>query len=192
MRAVRVIVGVGRCLSVWGVVVRACVRVRTTMCVLTHFPLACRYQRGSGYTQGMNFVAGNLLRHTSAPLAFALLSYLLDTAKVNGQSVYSPDLPLVDDLTAELKGLVATHLPAMSAHLENISFDYNLFMKWYMGMFASGLRAGGALDDVWDVVFSFGWKTTLYACARALTTLHTHTGWTSRPLLFFFSASIVG
>lgn len=121
----------------------------------------CQYK--GGYTQGMNFMAGHLLRHCSPPLAFALLTHVLANAKVDNQVVYAEGLPGVATATSRLESIMASQLPDMADHLRAVGFNYHLFMKWYMGLFASVLPAGPALDGVWDVVFSFGWDSVLYA-----------------------------
>lgn len=129
----------------------------------------------SGYTQGMNFVAGHLLRHTSPELAFALLVHIVSQARLGSVEVYSPTADGTADITNQLKHLVQAHLSAdVSALLERINFDYNLLMKWYIGLFASMLPDGAALNDVWDVVFSFGWKAVLYAIVAMLQVVFVH------------------
>lgn len=126
------------------------------------FCWVCFHQHDGGYTQGMNFIAGHLLRHCQPPLAYALFMYLLTTARVGLDAVYAEGMPGVAAATTQLQQLMTVHFPDMAAHLQRVGFNYHLLMKHYMSMFACALPAGPALDGVWDVIFSFGWQSVLY------------------------------
>jgi len=125
-----------------------------------------------GYCQGMNLIAGNLLLVVStAEDAFWLLASIVETTLP--QKYYDSSLLASRADQVVLRDYVSTVLPALSAHLDELSIDLEaVTFQWFLSVFTDCLSAE-ALLRVWDVIFCLGdGATFLFQVALALLKLN--------------------
>jgi len=125
-----------------------------------------------GYCQGMNLIAGNLLLVVpTAEDAFWLLASIVET--ILPQKYYDSSLLASRADQVVLRDYVSTVLPALSAHLDELSIDLEaVTFQWFLSVFTDCLSAE-ALLRVWDVIYCLGdGATFLFQVALALLKLN--------------------
>lgn len=94
------------------------------------------YDKQVNYVQGMNFIAGQLLMHCSAPLAFWLFVELIEGCEV--RDIYQYDLPGLIKHSYIIRLLIMKHLPDLHRQLNFYeirpeqyasSFIFSIFMN---------------------------------------------------------------
>lgn len=125
-------------------------------------------QMTPGYYQGMNYIAGHLLRHMGECETFAMMTHLLTSGKVGLCFVLSGDLAAgVNTASVQLDFLMSVHVPKLAEHLQAVGFDMSIIMDWYFCLF-SRLLPEPVVDAVWDRMFEHGWLYTLHVCVALL------------------------
>lgn len=125
-----------------------------------------------GYCQGMNLIAGNLLLVVpTAEDAFWLLASIVE--ETLPPKYYDSSLLASRADQVVLRDYVSTVLPALSAHLDELSIDLEaVTFQWFLSVFTDCLSAE-ALLRVWDVIFCLGdGATFLFQVALALLKLN--------------------
>ena len=120
-----------------------------------------------GYTQGMNFVAGYLLRHIPCETdAFFVFVCLMHAPKWNLMRLYSPGLAGLHDAVEQLDALAKAHVPEVYDHLESSGLTISLLsQRWFLSLFTVLLgtseEAAGIITNLWDLFFAHGWAALL-------------------------------
>eukprot|EP01066_Platyproteum_vivax_P008244 Platyproteum_vivax@DN3417_c0_g1_i1.p1 len=129
-----------------------------------------------GYCQGMNFVAGTLLRVLSEELAYRAMIYMLVRYRL--ECFYLPQFPKLQVMIFQLDRLVEAFLPKLHNSFQrfNLSAEYYA-VQWFLTLFSYDLPEP-VLLRVWDSFLLFGWKTIfrvslalLYICQEKLCVL---------------------
>jgi hypothetical protein len=99
------------------------------------------------------------------PLTFLLLSRLMES--YNLRDSYTPDLPGLHVRIYQFRELLRQHLPALSAHLDDLQVDPAYVSQWFLSFFAvtSPLPM---LFRIFDVIFAEGASETIMRVALSL------------------------
>ena len=120
-----------------------------------------------GYVQGMNMIAGHLLKHMDEAHAFHLLCHLMVNPKYNLQSILREGMKGLYDKLKVLNVLVHQHLPSVSKVLEQANVPLLFFCtEWVLTLF-SYVFEGEFLNIFFDIFFQHGWLG-FYRVALAL------------------------
>ena len=126
------------------------------------------YNRGTGYCQGMNFIAGFLLLVMPEEYAFWTLSAIVEDSLKD--YFCESMLGLLIDNTI-LEQLLLERAPRLACHLKDICFPLNyLSSKWFLCMYLNALPTETVLR-IWDRTIFDGPKV-LIEVAVAIALMH--------------------
>ncbi len=126
------------------------------------------YNRGTGYCQGMNFIAGFLLLFMSEEQAFWTLAAIVED--------YLKDYFCESMIGLLIDGTIMTQLlfeivPKIAQHFESVNFPMNyLSSKWLITMFLNALPTESVLR-IWDRCL-FDGPQVIIESAVAITSIH--------------------
>ncbi|ETN41158.1 uncharacterized protein HMPREF1541_03093 [Cyphellophora europaea CBS 101466] len=123
------------------------------------------YDEAIGYCQGLGFVVGPLLMHMSEPEAFCILVRLMEHYDL--RSSYLPDLSGLHLRIYQFQQLLTRHLPALSAHLDQLNIEPLYVSQWFLSFFAATCPLPMLLR-IYDVILSEGAAETLMRVALSL------------------------
>ena len=123
--------------------------------VLTAFS---NYNKNIGYTQGLNFLAANIIYFFEEEIdEFIFLDALIhkfDLEMILCKSSSKFFMKKLEDITKYIK----QKLPKLSDHLTEIKLNYEYFTtNWVLTLFSNSMETKH-LFSVWDYMIIFGWK----------------------------------
>ena len=127
----------------------------------------CVLKPDVGYCQGMNFVAGFLMRHMPSDAdAFVTFVHMMHSPKWNLACLFRPGLSGLHEAMDELEKLARKHLPLLYAHLESIGLKMTFIsQRWLLSIFSTLLgtspKASPIITKLWDRFFEYGWSALL-------------------------------
>ena len=114
-------------------------------------------QQRSGYVQGMNMIAGHLLKHVEEEQAFRLLCHLMVNPKYNLQSVLRQGMGGLYLRLHVVQVLLEEHLPSVAQSLEQATVPLLFFCtEWVLTLF-SYVFEGQFLNTFFDLFLVQGW-----------------------------------
>jgi len=121
--------------------------------VLTTF---AKYDPRIGYVQGMNFVVGALLWHTTDDiLVFHLFITLMEEYDL--REMFLEGLPGLKLHSERLSYVLESVLPDLSVHFTDRGITFDMFTpNWFMTLFCSVIPLG-SLNLLFDFFFIYGW-----------------------------------
>ena len=120
--------------------------------VLTAF---ANYERQVDYVQGMNFIVGQLLLHSSETMAFWLFVSLIEDCDM--RDIYLPRLPGLYKHSSIIEILIERHLPNLSRHLQLHNIKADMYTsEWIFGLFASVIPLD-QMGEFFNLYFQFKW-----------------------------------
>jgi len=127
--------------------------------------LAIAYPQ-TGYVQGMNFVAANVMLHMGGheDKTFLLLRYMMEAPKYRLIHVFKPGLPNLRRFTELLEDLMKMRYPKLHSHFDSVGLEPLFYAQnWIMTLF-SYMVPFEPLADIWDRFFEHGWTTIFQHC----------------------------
>lgn len=121
---------------------------------------SCRYDSQGGYTQGLNFIAGQALRTLPESSSFWALNTLTHGPAYAMGDMFGPGLWKVGLASRTIDFLLKAHLPTLSAHLHAAGITPDIWAtNWLLPLFASSEPLGYPLANaIWDAFWGGGWS----------------------------------
>ena len=106
-----------------------------------------------GYCQGMNFLAGTLLRlSNSEQETFWMLTLVM--VRYNLQSLFRHEIPLLHLLKFQFQALLKELMPELERHFERLYVLPELYaVKWFFSLFAYSVPEN-LIFPIWDFIFA--------------------------------------
>ncbi|KAA8914527.1 rab-GTPase-TBC domain-containing protein [Sphaerosporella brunnea] len=123
------------------------------------------YDTQIGYCQGLGFLVGPLLMHMGEREAFCVLVRLMEHYDL--RSCFLPNLSGLQLRMYQFTQLLATHLPELSAHLDNLGIQPTYASQWFLSFFAVTCPLP-MLFRIYDVIFAEGATETMMRVALSL------------------------
>mmetsp|Transcript_22082 Transcript_22082/g.43452 ORF Transcript_22082/g.43452 Transcript_22082/m.43452 type:complete len:415 (+) Transcript_22082:460-1704(+) len=114
----------------------------------------------TGYVQGMNFLAANILLHMrgSEDKTFLLLRYMMEAPKYRLVNVFQEGLPNLRRFTDLLSDFMQVRHPLLFQHFEDIGLEPLFYSQnWTVTLF-SYMVPFLPLAKIWDRFFEVGWE----------------------------------
>ncbi|KAI0863691.1 rab-GTPase-TBC domain-containing protein [Xylaria cubensis] len=123
------------------------------------------YDHKIGYCQGLAFLVGPLLMHMPDNQAFCVLVRLMEHYDL--RSCFLPDLSGLHVRIYQFRELLRQHMPALSAHLDDLQVDPAYVSQWFLSFFAVTCPLP-MLFRIYDVIFAEGASETIMRVALSL------------------------
>ncbi|KAI5802606.1 rab-GTPase-TBC domain-containing protein [Pyronema domesticum] len=123
------------------------------------------YDTQIGYCQGLGFLVGPLLMHMGEREAFCVLVRLMEFYDL--RSCFLPNLYGLQLRMFQFTHLLATVLPELSQHLENLGIQPHFASQWFLSFFAVTCPLP-MLFRIYDVIFAEGAPETMMRVALSL------------------------
>ncbi|KAF8537572.1 rab-GTPase-TBC domain-containing protein [Trichophaea hybrida] len=123
------------------------------------------YDTQIGYCQGLGFLVGPLLMHMGEREAFCVLVRLMEFYDL--RTCFLPDLYGLQLRMYQFTQLLATHLPELSTHLDNLGIQPTYASQWFLSFFAVTCPLP-MLFRIYDVIFAEGAPETIMRVALSL------------------------
>jgi hypothetical protein len=118
-----------------------------------------RWDPETGYVQGMNFIAANILLHYREEDAFKLFVRLMQHRKYNVKDCYGPTLHKFKMLSHTMDGLVAKYVPRVHKHFDTIGVMSSQFVQEWVTLYTyTSTLPRPMLNSIWDLFFISGWS----------------------------------
>jgi hypothetical protein len=115
------------------------------------------YNPKIGYTQGMNFIVGKLIKFfkeekSSFLYLDAIIKRLNFESFIGINNVLSEKMEILIDLLLE-------YSPEISNYLLNKKINHEIFtFNWIITLFSKNSKDDDTIYIIWDYIFIFGWK----------------------------------
>ena len=137
---------------------RGPVQICTHQPATTLPPAALSTDNRCGYVQGMNMIAGHLLKHVDENYAFHLLAHLMVNPKYNLQCILRKGMGGLHVKLHVVQRLVEKYLPLTSHSLAAANVPLLFFCtEWVLTLF-SYVFEGDFLNTFFDLFFEHGWR----------------------------------
>ncbi|KAI5848888.1 rab-GTPase-TBC domain-containing protein [Tricharina praecox] len=123
------------------------------------------YDTQIGYCQGLGFLVGPLLMHMGEREAFCVLVRLMEHYDL--RSCFLPNLSGLQLRMYQFTQLMATHLPDLANHLDNLGIQPTYASQWFLSFFAVTCPLP-MLFRIYDVIFAEGATETMMRVALSL------------------------
>ena len=116
------------------------------------------YNKNIGYTQGLNFLAANIIFFFDDEIEeFIFLDALINKFDLDKILCTSNSDRFIKQLK-DINNFLVQRLPKLSKHLENMQLNYEFFTtNWILTLFSNSMDTK-YLFYVWDYMIIFGWK----------------------------------
>ncbi|GBG27724.1 TBC1 domain family member 10A [Hondaea fermentalgiana] len=114
----------------------------------------------TGYVQGMNFLAANVLLHMRGAMdkTFLLIRYMMEAPRYRLVNVFQEGLPNLRRFTDLLADLMAARHPSLHRHFDEIGLEPLFYSQnWTVTLF-SYMVPFSPLAKIWDRFFEHGWE----------------------------------
>ncbi|KAF3918588.1 hypothetical protein AA313_de0201863 [Arthrobotrys entomopaga] len=123
------------------------------------------YDAQIGYCQGLGFLVGPLLMHMGEREAFCVLVRLMENYEL--RSCFLPNMYGLQLRLYQLSNLIATHLPDLATHLDDLGIQAEYATQWFLSFFAVTCPLPMLLR-IYDVIFLEGAPETIMRVAISL------------------------
>ncbi|KAL7276788.1 hypothetical protein RUND412_000212 [Rhizina undulata] len=123
------------------------------------------YDTQIGYCQGLGFLVGPLLMHMGEKEAFCVLVRLMEHYDL--RSCFLPNMYGLHLRMYQFTHLLASHLPELSNHLNNLGIQPTYATQWFLSFFAVTCPLPMLLR-IYDVIFAEGAPETIMRVALSL------------------------
>ena len=151
------------------------------------------YNKGVGYCQGMNYIAGTILFHyRNEEASLKVMVALIE--KFHMSDLFENDLPKLKMFFYQLDRLISIRLPDLHEQFKQLSVTSGHFCSpWFITLFASHLQSKPEiLASIWDLFIFDGWKTVFKAAIVILDKIRKNMPNARFEDLMFALASIQG